>query len=43
MNKKTILAALPAVGITLVTLVVINNTKALEKVKDTINGKTGWF
>lgn len=43
MNKKALLAALPAVGLTLMTLAIINNTKALEKVKDTINGKTGWF
>ncbi len=28
---------------TIVIIAIINNTKALEKVSDTVNGDKGWF
>lgn len=43
LNKKTLVPMLTTAVITLGLLAAINNISALEGVKDTVNGNSGWF
>ncbi|MFV0447643.1 MAG: hypothetical protein ACK5MF_04115 [Vibrio sp.] len=42
-NKATMVPMAVTALFTIVIIAIINNTKALEKVSDTVNGDSGWF
>lgn len=43
LNKSTLIPMLTTAAITVAILAIINNVSALEGVKDSVNGNTGWF
>ncbi|EOG5906815.1 hypothetical protein ACLF2M_003405 [Vibrio vulnificus] len=42
-NKATMITLGVTAATTIVIIAIINNTKALKKVSDTVNGDKGWF
>ncbi|WP_172795371.1 hypothetical protein [Aliivibrio logei] len=42
-NKATMVPMAVTAVLTISLIALINNTSALTSVKDTVNGKTGWF